>query len=123
VHDVLSGSVSSSLKKPKKEKREKENNDNNNNNNNHFALLLLLGGSKIIDATCTEKGPCVQVPLVYLLQIRCSDPLSLSLSLSLSLCNARAVAHEDELCCAATKTRQFDTLFEGGVFSFFFFSP
>jgi hypothetical protein len=35
------------------------------------------------------------------------------------------VAHEDELCCAATKTRQFDTLFEGGVFLFFsfFFFP
>jgi len=92
VHDVLSGSVSSSLKKPKKKKeREKENNDDNNNNNNHFALLLLLGGSKIIDATCTEKGPCVQVPLVYLLQIRCSDPLSLSLSLSVqrARCGAR----------------------------------
>jgi hypothetical protein len=37
VHDVLSGSVSSSLKKPKKKReREKENNDDNNNNN-HFA--------------------------------------------------------------------------------------
>jgi hypothetical protein len=89
LHYVLSGSVSSSLKKPKKKRREKENNDNNDNDN-HFPLLL-LGGSKIIDATCTEKGPCVQVPLVYLLQIRCSDPLSLPLSLSVqrARCGAR----------------------------------